>query len=135
MRKTVLSFVGALALIGFAASSGNAKPALKDVPQITEGLIATGIAYEISRVCDDIDARTLRGINFLWGLKQTARDMGYTEAEIDAFVDDKAEKAALEAEARKRLVEMGAVGGNTASYCAVGQAEIARQSAVGQLLR
>ena len=134
MRKTIISLGGA-ALLAAVAGASTARPALKDVERITEGLIATGIAYEISNVCDSIDARTLRGINFLWSLKGHARELGYTEAEIDAFVDDKAEQARLEGIARQRLASMGAVAGRPDTYCDVGRAEIAAQTEIGQLLR
>lgn len=134
MRKTILSLLAGATLVAVAGSSA-ARPALKDVTQITEGLIATGIAYEISEVCDSIDARTLRGINFLWGLKGQARDLGYTNAEIDAYVDDKAEQARLEGIARQRLASKGAVAGKPETYCAVGRAEIASGSQIGALLR
>lgn len=112
-----------------------AKPALKDVAQVRDGIIAVGMAYEISEKCGTIRARTIRGINYLYGLKQVARDLGYSDAEIDAYTDDASEKRRLEAMARAQLAEMGAVAGQEATYCAVGQAEIAKGSAVGRLLR
>lgn len=128
----------ALALTCVAvAAAGNlsAKPALRDQPQITEGLIAVGIAYEISQVCDSIRARTLRGIGVLNGLKQTARSLGYSNAEIDAFTDDSAEQDRLETIARARLAAKGAEAGRPETYCAVGRAEIAAGTAIGRLLR
>lgn len=108
---------------------------LKDVAFVRDGIIVTGIAYEISEVCDSIDARTVRGALFLLSLKDHASDLGYSDAEIDTYVNDRAEKDRLEAVARQKLREMGAVEGQPETYCAVGQAEMANETPVGRLLR
>ncbi|MEY1555061.1 DUF5333 domain-containing protein [Yoonia sp. R2331] len=134
MLKRTLFAASTLAIVTVAGAS-SAKPALKDVAYVREGIIAAGIAYEISEECGDISARLFRGLSFLNGLKSHARDLGYTEAEIDAYIDDKAEKNRLEGIARARLADLGAVPGNAQSHCTVGRAEIAKGSAIGRLLR
>ncbi|CTQ33577.1 DUF5333 domain-containing protein [Jannaschia rubra] len=121
-------------LLSAAILAAPASAALKDEAGITEGLIVVGIAYEISRVCPDIDARRLRGLSYLLSLKSAARQMGYSPAEIEAFIDDKAEKRKLEAVARDRLAGMGAVRGDVAGHCAVGRTEVARDTNIGRLL-
>ncbi len=134
MLKRTLFAASTLAIVTVAGAS-SAKPALKDVAYVREGIIAAGIAYEISEECADISARLFRGLSFLNGLKSHARDLGYSEAEIDAYIDDKAEKNRLEGIARARLADLGAVPGNAQSHCTVGRAEIAKGSAIGRLLR
>jgi len=134
MRKTLLTLGLCAATVTFAGSV-SAKPALSEVAHVRNGIIAVGIAYEISEVCPNISARLFRGIGFLNGLKSHARGLGYTNAEIDAYVDDKAEKNKLEAEARTRLAGLGAVTGNASSFCAVGRSEMAAGSDIGRLLR
>lgn len=130
MRTIVLASCLSLAALG-----AQAKTALRDVGEISEGLIAVGIAYEISERCDSISARLFRGIGYLNALKNRARELGYSEAEIDAYVEDDAEKDRLEDIARDRLRQKGAVEGDEASYCRVGRSEIEAESAIGQLLR
>ncbi|MEM9795119.1 MAG: DUF5333 domain-containing protein [Pseudomonadota bacterium] len=115
--------------------AGPAFADLADERRITEGLITVGIAYEISEVCPSIDGRTFRGLRYLLALKSAARDLGYSDREIDAYVDDDAEKDRLEAIARDRLVRMGAARGDVGAHCAVGQAELAKDSQIGRLLR
>lgn len=122
------------ASFGFAMPVA-ALPPLGQVPAIRDGLIDVAIAYEISQVCPTINARLLRGIGRLNGLKSTARQMGYSRDEVNAFIDDPQEKARLEAMARDRLAQMGGVPGDVTSHCRVGQAEIARGSSIGSLLR
>lgn len=130
MRNLALAFSLSVVATGAAALGP-----LKDVARISEGLIATGIAVEISDVCEDLSPRLLRGIAFLNSLKSHASDLGYSDAEIDAYVNDKAEEARLEAIARARLAGKGAVAGQPETYCAVGRAEIAAGSQIGRLLR
>ncbi len=117
------------------AGGASAQTALKDVAYIRDGIVHVGMAYEISRKCDSLRARTFRGINFLQSLKNHARELGYSDADIDAYVNDEAEEDRLKGIARAKLAELGVVNGDEASYCAVGRAQIAANTPVGQLLR
>ena len=130
MRGTFLFLTFAL-----TAQTAAALEPLKDVAYVRDGIIAVGIAYEIGDKCGAIEARFLRGLGFLQGLKDHAAGLSYTDAEIDAYIDDDAEKDRLEAVARQQLAELGAVAGDEASYCAVGEAQIAAGTQVGRLLR
>lgn len=133
---TALSFRPALVVaVALLAMPARANPPLGEVSVVTEGLIAAAIAYEIGDRCESLDARILAGIAFLHRLKTHAASLGYTAAEIDAFIDNGAEADRLEAIARARLAEKGGVAGDWATYCAVGQAEIAAGSQIGRLLR
>lgn len=116
-----------------AQSLAQSSPA--DVESVTEGLIAAGMAIELGDVCGDVSVRMLRGLSFLNGLKNELEDAGFSDAEIDAYIDDDAEKDRLEAIARERLVALGAVPGDAASHCAVARDQIARSTQVGRLLR
>ncbi|MEO0829272.1 MAG: DUF5333 domain-containing protein [Pseudomonadota bacterium] len=133
MKRVVLVAISLVALA--MAFSAAAKPALKDNPTITNGLIAVGIALEIGEKCEDMSPRMLKGMAFLNDLKKTARREGYSDKEIDAFVDNKSEKKRLEAQARAYLASKGANGGDRATYCKVGEAEIAAGSQAGRLIR
>ncbi len=124
-------------VLGFAVVAGAsaANPEIGQIEVISEGLINTAIAYEIDRVCDSIQPRTIEGINFLWSLKEHASELGYSDAEIRSFVDNEEEKARLETIARQRLRDMGAVEGQPETYCDVGRAEMAGQTEIGRFLR
>ena len=111
-----------------------ASAALRDERGIGEGLITVGIAYEISEVCPTIDARRLRGLNYLLSLRSAARNLGYSAAEVEAYIDDDAEKDRLEAIARQRLSRMGARKGDVRAHCTVGRQEVAKDSQIGRLL-
>lgn len=123
-----------LGLLPAVASAAESLPPLGQVDRVWEGLIDTALAYEIGERCEEIDSRKLQGFAFLLSLQAHARGLGYSQDEIDTFIDDDAEKDRLEAEARARLREMGGVDGDWETYCAVGREEIAKDSQVGRLL-
>ncbi|EAR49499.1 hypothetical protein OG2516_02903 [Oceanicola granulosus HTCC2516] len=135
MTRALLLLALPIGIAALSAGPSRADNPIGQVPAIREGLIATGIAVEISDKCDDLQPRVLRGLAYLESLRAHARELGYSNDEIDSFVDDKAEKNRLEAEARARLASMGAVEGQGETYCAVGRGEINRDSAIGRLLR
>lgn len=121
--------------LALTAQSAFALGPLKDVATVRDGIIAVGMAYEIGDKCGSIEARYLRGLGFLNQIKADAAQLGYSDAEIDAYIGDDAEKDRLEGLARQQLADLGAVVGDEASFCAVGEAQIAAGTQVGQLLR
>lgn len=123
-----------MGLAGIAAPL-SAQTALKDQPSVRNGIIYVGMAYELSQKCGSLQARTFRGIGYLQSLKNTASELGYSDAEIDAYVNDRAEKRRLESIARAQLASLGVVEGQEATYCEVGRAQIAAGTRVGWLLR
>lgn len=134
MKKRITAVIVLLATVSIAGNL-SAESSLKDEPAVRDGIIDVGIAYEISQQCSSIRARTLRGITYLQSLRTTARDLGYSDAEIDAFIDSRAEKRRLEGLARAQLATLGAVDGQPDTYCTVGRAQMAANTRVGWLLR
>lgn len=132
MRTPVVSLV--LAVLIAAPQSALAKPALRDVKPIDDGLFAIGLADQIRKNCPQISARVLAALSALQNLNQTAKEMGYTQAEIDAHVDSEAEKDRLRARAARYMASKD-LKTDQAGYCALGKEEIARNSTVGVLLR
>ncbi|MEJ8560971.1 DUF5333 domain-containing protein [Yoonia sp. GPGPB17] len=134
MKKLALAAVVAFATV-FSAGHISAQTALKDVATVRDGIIYVGMAYEISEQCDGINARLFRGLNYLQSLRRHASDLGYSDAEIDAYINDDAEKDRLEGIARAQLASLGVVPDQKASYCTVGRAQIDANTRVGWLLR
>ena len=115
-------------------------PALALVPinqekTINDTLRSGFIADSIADNCPTMQARKLRALNELRKLRDYALGLGYSSGEVRAFVESKSEKARGKAEAAAWLAQKGAVPGKAAAYCAAGEAEIARGSMVGYLLR
>ncbi len=112
-----------------------AKPALRDVPSVDDGLFAVGVADIIRKGCPDISARLFRAVQYLRSLEAQARSLGYTNDEIDAHLDSDEEKERLRARSRVYFEQHGVNAGDTASLCTLGRKEIAAGSAIGKLLR
>jgi hypothetical protein len=102
---------------------------------INDTLLQGFIGDAIDDNCPTIEARTLRALGELNKLRDYALEKGYTAAEVRAFVTDKAEKARGKALAAEWLKARGAEPGNPEAYCAIGEAEIAKGSLIGYLLR
>lgn len=124
-------------VLGVAVFAGAAQAQSRphDVNRVAEGLIAVGMALELGDFCDDISVRKLRGLAFLQGLKSHLRDLGFSNAQIDGYIDDDDEKDRLEVIARARLSDLGVVTSDVTSYCRVARGQIAQATQVGQLLR
>ncbi len=129
---TVLSVVLSVSLF---AAPAVAKPALRDVPEIDDALMAVAIADEIRKSCDDIHARMIRALTTLNRLKSLARDKGYSKEEVEKYVTSKAEKARMREKAEAFLVAQGVSVSQTSSLCTFGKQQIAAQSDIGRLLR
>lgn len=130
MKKPLLA-----AAFGLAAGAALANPPLKDVAYVRDGLILAAMVEEIVDNCPDLDVRVIRGYNFLQGLERHARDLGYSNAEIEAYVDDSAEEDRLRAIGSDRLQALGADPSDPASYCTVGRAQMQAGTQLGRFLR
>ena len=130
--KTLIPFATAALM---SAGTAQAQSSPGDVTEVTEGLIAVGMALELSDKCDSVSARRIRGVNFLFSLKDKLEEAGFSDAAIDAYIDNDAEQDRLEAIARQRLADLGVVTSNGATYCTVARAQIAQGTQVGRLLR
>ena len=135
MKKSSVLILSILVATAGFAGSVSAQSALKDVQRVRDGIIHVGMAYEISERCDSLRPRTFRGISFLNSLKNHANELGFSDDEIEEYVNDDAEKDRLEGIARQELARLGAVAGNDDSFCNVGRAQIDANTRVGWLLR
>ena len=122
-------------ILSLATGPVAAKPHLRDVPEIDDTILAVGIADEIRKNCPTISARMIRAIGVVNGLKPKARELGYSEAEIDAYRKSDTERNRLKAERRAYLAAAGVRSGAPETYCALGRVEIEKGGQIGSLLR
>lgn len=122
-------------ILSLTAGIASAKPHLRDVPEIDGTILAIGIADEIRKNCPTISARMFRALSLANGLKGRARDLGYTDAEIDAYRKSDVEKARLKGMRKAYLDAAGVTPGQQAGYCALGRTEIEKGGQIGALLR
>lgn len=117
------------------ATAADARPPLRDVPVLDDGLLAIGLADEIRNTCDEIDARMLTAFIRIQELKSKARSLGYSDKEIEDYVTSKDEKARMRARGEAYLLANGVTLGDKSGYCWLGKQEIAKGSAIGTLLK
>lgn len=117
------------------AATASAETGLRFEDDINAGLLAVGIADEIRKNCDSIDGRVVKALFYMRNLRQLARERGYSEAEIDAYVDNKAEKRKMRRKGDAYMAAKGVDSEKTETFCDLGRAEIAANSQIGQFLR
>ncbi|MFY9237353.1 MAG: DUF5333 domain-containing protein [Roseovarius sp.] len=132
MRKmTTLALAATLAGgIGGAAAADLSKES-----DINAGLMAVAAADKIRRECSAISGRLWVARSYVNTLTDMARDRGYSEAEIDAYVNDKAEKAKMRERRNAYFKSKGASNLDPESLCTLGRAEIAGQTQIGAFLK
>ncbi len=129
----------ALAVISITVAAfpatAQAKPPLRDVPVIADGIFTIVVANEIRRHCRDINGRILKGIGQIRQLRSQANQMGYSDAEIRAVLDSDAEKERMRARGRTYMASKGLDYDKPGDLCRLGRLEINNNSAIGALLR
>ena len=122
-------------LLGLPAGAAAAKPPLREVPEIADGIFNIVVANEIRRKCDDIGGRLLKGIARIHRLKARANALGYSDREIRALLDSEAEKARMIERGRAYMAKVGLDYDTPGDLCRLGRLEIKNNSAIGALLR
>lgn len=124
-----------LAALAIAAMVPAASAAsLSQETDINDALFEIAVANEIRKECDSINARIFAALSRMRALKAEARKRGYSEAEIDAYVDNKTEKRKMRVRRNEYIRAQGAAPDDGPSLCALGQSEIAKRSRIGALL-
>ena len=101
---------------------------------INDRLIAARIADRIRRECPTIEGRIVYAFTQARALERYALGKGYTKDQIDAFLDSKPDRKRIYAVAEDYMARKGVKKGDAASFCRLGQAEIASKSVTGSLL-
>ncbi|MBM3603711.1 MAG: hypothetical protein FJX25_02910 [Alphaproteobacteria bacterium] len=117
-----------------AATPAAALEPLSQNSYVNERLVQARVADVLRRGCPSIDARLVRAFREARALKRHALDQGYTEAQIDAFLDSREERQRIYAQADRYMRENGVVNGQPDTFCRLGRDEIARQTIAGSLL-
>lgn len=132
-QSTVLAAAIVTALPAFAQDARFDK--LRADKQVTEGLVLVAIGRRIIKGCDAIAPNKMRAFFFANGLKLRARDLGYTDGQIAAFIDDDAEKARIDALSDAWLKSRGTHKTDRQGLCRVGADEVTRGTQLGRMLR
>ena len=101
---------------------------------VNDRLVQARVADMLRRGCPTIDARLIRAFSEARALKRYALDKGYSDDQIEAFLDSKEDRKRIYAAADRYMVENGVVNGQPETFCRLGRDEIARQTVAGSLL-
>ena len=123
----------AIALTALAAPAAALEP-LSQEKYINDRLIAARIADRIRKTCPTIGARIFYAYGQARQLQSYARKKGYSDAQIDSFLDSKQDKKRIYAVAEDYLTRNGAKKDDPESFCKIGRAEIKKNTVIGSLL-
>lgn len=133
-KHIALAFAFTAPLMAGAAAEAELPP-LREVQEIDQNMLWAGLAVEVSDECSTIEVKKIKGISFLWGLKNKASAMGYTDDEIRAYVESDDEEARIRRLGEAYVRQAGFDPKTPEGLCAFGEAEIARGSVIGSFLR
>ena len=117
------------------ATGAKAAPPISENAYINDRLFAAAVGDEIRKNCPDISARMVYVLVQLQRLKSYGRSQGYTDEEMEAYVEDKGAQNAMRARRDAYLKSAGVTKGDAASYCRLGRREIDGGTLIGSLLR
>jgi hypothetical protein len=124
-----------LLITSFAPAYADNWQALRDDPELREGLTYVAVGRRIQRACDQIEVRRAPTYIFFQGLVGRAEDLGFSRREIRAYVDDDAERDRYTEIARGYMAQRGVDFDNATQVCQFGESEISAQTQIGRLLR
>ena len=135
MKTRVFSVLALVVALSNPAAAQEERPYLGDNKPLNDGLFAVLVADEIRKQCDDISGKVLKGISILWGLVQDAKELGYTDDEINAYRNSEEAKSALRTRGDVLMAENNVTYDDPETFCRWGREEIANGTLIGSLLR
>lgn len=136
VRTALLTFtLGAGLAVSAPAATATDYTALRADPVVHEALVGVSIAYLIEKACPSISRRTIYGLSQMLKLRKYGRELGYSNKEMEKYINSREEQARFRAIVEPYLASRGAVEGNAESYCMVGRAEIAEGTVAGTLMK
>lgn len=118
-----------------AVPSQAAQGALKDEADINNALLVISVADKIRRECDSIGANLFKARSLVRSVNKLALERGYSQSEIDLYINDKANRAEMRGLRNAYFNSNGASNLDPDSLCVLGRSEIASSSQIGRLLR
>lgn len=132
MRNALIAAaVAAGSLIGGPAA---ALPPLITVDGLTAPLVEARAADLIRKGCPAYSVNMLRALSEAKGLEKRAVDAGYPKDHVRAFIKDKGAKAEIYRRADVLLRDLGVRNGDQASFCAAGDALVAKGGVASRLI-
>jgi hypothetical protein len=135
VKRIRYGVMAALVAGSMANADAGTLPPINQDSHIINSLLAAAIGDEIRKNCPTISPRMFRVYTKAKALERYALKKGYSEEEIEKFLDSEAEREAMRARRDAYLKANDVVEGDAKSYCSLGMKEIASGSLTGFLLR
>lgn len=136
MRGWRAPLLGAVLALGLAGASGaDARVPLGEDAELRDGLTLVAAGNYLRRNCDAVTPRIFRALSYAQKLHNRGRALGYSDAEIEAFLDDEDEKDKVKARAKAYLEARGVDFDEPETFCTVALAEIQDGTGVGWFLK
>lgn len=134
MKTLKTALIAALTLTSLTALPAVAQGTMAQDKYLNDRLVAARVADRIRRECPSIDLRIVSAYSQARALQRYARDLGNSDAQVDAYLDDETVKKRIYGIAETYLAQQGAKAGDAESFCRVGRDEIAKNTVSGSLL-
>lgn len=110
-----------------------ALPPLISVDGIVDPLVEARAADVVRKGCGAYSVNIVRAYREAKALESQALKMGYTKAQVQSFIKDKAAKTVVKSRANELLRTLGATG-DEASLCAAGDRLVQRSAIAAKLI-
>ncbi|MGY6695019.1 MAG: DUF5333 domain-containing protein [Roseinatronobacter sp.] len=136
LRLTTVLLLASSAVATAATTQSQVNDALRGNPEIYNGLFTAALIKHVVDTCPAINPPgRLARVGYFLSLYNSARSMGYSRSQIEAFVEDDAEQARMRSLVEAHLRRAGVDPASETEVCAYARAEIAERSALGRQLR
>jgi hypothetical protein len=119
-----------------AQSQAEVNETLRTTPDIYNGLFTAALIKHVVDTCPTVEPPgRLARVRYFLGLYNQARGLGFTRAQIEAFVEDKAEQARMRGVVEAHLQRAGVNPKSEAEVCAYARVQMTERTALGRQLR
>jgi hypothetical protein len=119
-----------------AQSQAEVNDTLRNTPAIYNGLFTAALIKHVVDTCPAVSPPgRLTRVNYFLSLYNRARALGFSRAQIEAFVEDEAERERLRGIVLSHLRRAGVDPESEAEVCAFARTQISERTALGRQLR
>lgn len=126
----------AFMILAFSAfgTMASAQTTFLSVPELSQPLIEGRAADIVRKGCPAYKPNLVRALREIRGLERRAMELGFSKAEIQSTINDRASKDQVTAAAQKILRDLGHTG-DQASLCAAGDRLVQTSAVARRLIR
>lgn len=131
-----LSLALAQPSVGQAMTQADVNDALRANAGVYNGLFTAGLIKHIVDTCPEVQGpNRMSRVTYFMGLYNQARRLGFSRAQIEAFVDDKVEQDRLRDLVKAHLKRQGVDPDSQEAVCTYARAQMAEGTILGTRLR